>query len=290
MRNDGPSVPPYVPICESACFTISANPARRDCQVRNKPNELPAGAPGVCFPGDAVCNVEGKGEIMMKNIQLGDKVLTEAGIFEKVYSFGHRKADVNTEYIRLVTSAASLELSKEHMVIIGGGRRVPASMVKAGDSLELANGDLSKVISTKSVTKKGAYAPFTSSGNIVVNGVKASTFVAYQDSETLLIGGFNTGLTYQFLAHASELPHRMWCSFFFSCSKEEYTVEGVNTRVSGQHKAAIWAMSQDSIVMWLVLAPVATLLCIIGYPVTTILGLLTLVLFSRVRVVKQKVA
>jgi hypothetical protein len=50
---------------------------------------------------------------------------------------------------------------------------------------------------------------------------------ALQDSETLKIAEIDTGLTFQFLAHTFERPHRLWCLHLSNCEEVQYTTEGI---------------------------------------------------------------
>eukprot|EP00547_Thalassionema_nitzschioides_P003168 CAMPEP_0194211888 /NCGR_PEP_ID=MMETSP0156-20130528/11295_1 /TAXON_ID=33649 /ORGANISM="Thalassionema nitzschioides, Strain L26-B" /LENGTH=899 /DNA_ID=CAMNT_0038939575 /DNA_START=94 /DNA_END=2790 /DNA_ORIENTATION=+ len=208
---------------------------------RPAPAPVPGGPlTGLCFPGKATCEVLGKGQVPMKDLKLGDLVSIEGETYEKVYSFGHYSPYVQAEYLQLSTASRKLEISKDHMVFVEGGRSLPASSIKLGDKIETSSGEYNAVESIEKVVRQGAYAPFTTSGTIVVNGVKASSFVSFQGSETLLIGGVDSRLTYQFLAHSFEMPHRVWCSYFSSCSVEYYTEGGVSTWVSLPYHVAKW--------------------------------------------------
>lgn len=235
-----------------------------------------------CFPGDATCVVEGRGDVSMKDVMLGDKVMVEGGKYEPVYSFGHYAPELKAEFIQLVTESTKLELSSDHMVFVDGGRSVPASHVRVGDKLQLASGLYDDVRTVQIVVREGAYAPFTASGALIVNGVKASSFIAFQDSETLQIAGVDTGLTFQFLAHASEAPHRVWCQYFSSCSEEQYTSEGISLWVAAPHKAGLWFIDQNSVVMAVLAVPVLAYLALLAYPLTCISTML-LVAFLATR-------
>lgn len=235
-----------------------------------------------CFPGDSTCLVEGRGDVAMKDIKLGDRIMVESGKYEPVYSFGHHAPHVMAEYVQLITASTMLlELSTDHMVFVDGGRSVPASHVKAGDKLELASGLFDDVHSVKSVVRKGAYAPFTASGSVVVNGVKASSFIAFQDSETLKIAGVDTKLSFQFLAHTFEAPHRMWCLYFSACLEEQYTAEGISRWVDAPHKAGIWFSEQNSLVMAVLALPVLGYFALLAYPLVCLSSVLVLLLATR---------
>jgi hypothetical protein len=219
---------------------------------------------GFCFSGDATAEVEGKGTVSMKELSLGNRVRVEGNKFEPIYSFGHYDPNVRAEYLKITTeSGAQLTISKHHMVFAETDGAVPASSLKVGDKVVMASNSLDTIKTIKTVLRQGAFAPFTSSGTIIVNGVKASSYVAFQDSPVLLIGGFSTGLTYQWLAHAFELPHRMWCSVAASCKNETY-VDGVSAWVYLPNKIAAWFVRQDALVMAIVAVPVLAAFALLG--------------------------
>ena len=223
----------------------------------------------------------------MSDIKLGDKVLVQGGKYETVYSFGHMARQVKATYLQFLTTDVVLEMSKDHMVFVEGGRSVPASMVKVGDKLLLANGNVDAVKAIRTVQKHGAYAPFTASGTVAVNGVIASSFIAFQESETLKIGDMDTMLSFQFLARTFETPHRMWCEYVSACREEKYTGEGVSLWVDLPHKLALWFVEQDTVVMALVGVPVIIGFVCMAYPgaafmtLAAILGVIGRPLFSR---------
>ena len=203
----------------------------------------------------------------MSDIKLGDKVLVQGGKYETVYSFGHLDRQVEATYLQFVTARLVLEISKDHMVFVEGGRSVPASIVKVGEKLLLTNGNVETVNAIRSVRKQGAYAPFTASGTVAVNGVVASSFIAFQDSETLKIGDIDTTLSFQFLARTFETPHRMWCQYVSACTEEKYTVEGVSLWVDLPHKLALWFLEQDPVVIAIVGVPLIVGFGCMAYPV-----------------------
>lgn len=210
--------------------------------------EVGGGGGGFCFPGDATVQVEGKqGEFTpMKNLKLGDKIRAGNDKYETIYSFGHLDdSKAKHDYLELATGTGVLVLTSDHMVMLKGGRYVPAGIVQVGDELLMADGVAVSVQSIQTVRKQGSYAPFTSSGTIVVNGIQVSSFIAFQNSETLHVGGIDTGLTYQFLAHSFESPHRLWCTWASTCLEESYTADGISTWVNGPHRLARWLLPHD---------------------------------------------
>lgn len=200
-------------------------------------NPSPAPTGGFCISGETTVLTEDRGEILMKDLQLGDKVATSDSSFEPVYSFGHRKESVEATYLSI--SPSKLEITSNHMIFIDGRHAVPASSLEVGD--RLANGDV--VTAIQQVQRTGVYAPFTPSGKLLVNGVLVSSYVAFQNSEYLKIptgdgAAMQTPVTFQWLAHTFEAPHRFWCTYVCKCLHEEYTNLGVSTWVNGPHELA----------------------------------------------------
>jgi hypothetical protein len=83
-------------------------------------------------------------------------------------------------------------------------------MLHVGNELLVPDEGLVKIDSIQPVRRKGAYAPFTHSGTIVVNGIKASTYVSLQqDEEFLTIGNIKTPFSHHWLAQSFLLPLRL---------------------------------------------------------------------------------
>ena len=235
--------------------------------------------PTICFPGQSKVSVQdNRGVVAMQDLKLGDKVLVAPNKYEPIYSFGHFDPDISADYLQLRTPSTKLDISNDHMVFVEHAGAIPASAVKIGDKVVLASGSVELVEDIKSVVRTGAFAPFTPSGTVVVDGVKASSFVSLQESSSVLvIGSVSTGLSYQWLAHTFELPHRVWCSYVGDCSTETY-VEGVSVWVSSGHKFALWFLNVKSdMLMAFVSVPVLVAFAVLGlvdmilsYPVVVV--------------------
>jgi plastocyanin len=213
------------------------------------PNTL---ARPLCFSGNSRVHVESKGWATMAALQIGDRVLVNGNKYEPVYSFGHRDAEGYGEYLEIhsnTTSDDPLHISRNHMILLGGERWVPASAVRVGDSLSLSSGKGVVITKIRNVTQQGIFAPFTPSGSIVVNDIVASTFIAFQESEYLKLGDFVTPFTFQWLAHTFESWHRVVCSSgLVDCREETYTACGVSHWVAIPHRFAGWFVQQSAAV------------------------------------------
>jgi hypothetical protein len=98
------------------------------------------------------------------------------------------------------------------MIFVNGKMR-PASHVKTGDMLGKY-----KVLNIKMVKRRGLFAPFTESGDIVVSGVLASSYAAVHSY---------TPINPHWEAHAFFSVRRLVCAFHFdTCKSETYTEDG----------------------------------------------------------------
>jgi len=166
----------------------------------------------MCFSGQMPVELENGSMVPLSDIQVGTKVRVDEGKFEEIYGFGHRDAEVQAEYIRLrLSNGIQLDISGDHLVFVKEGKTVPASMLDVGDQVSVLGQKDVKIESLRMVTGKGAYAPFTYSGTIMINGVKSSTYISLQEnSANLLIGSLETPFSHQWLAHSFLFPFRLY--------------------------------------------------------------------------------
>jgi len=160
----------------------------------NTPITAVAGWGPTCFPGDATANVYGRGPTSIASLSVGDGVLVEsvAGrlTFAPVLAFLHKvpgSLGLLHESVTVVHSQGTFRASANHLafVLSEAGVRGDASVsaLRPGDQL-LVQSDSGKempsVILSIGVesTTTGMYAPFTSSGSLVVDGVIASNYGA----------------------------------------------------------------------------------------------------------------
>eukprot|EP00546_Thalassionema_frauenfeldii_P019656 CAMPEP_0178902404 /NCGR_PEP_ID=MMETSP0786-20121207/4583_1 /TAXON_ID=186022 /ORGANISM="Thalassionema frauenfeldii, Strain CCMP 1798" /LENGTH=690 /DNA_ID=CAMNT_0020573661 /DNA_START=75 /DNA_END=2148 /DNA_ORIENTATION=- len=226
-------------------------------ECNNSPDPTPAPTseeeenpfPGICFSGSSTVEVEHRGSVRMGDLVIGDTVRVSNNTFEPIYSFGHKDKTASAEFLRIKTkgSSTAIEISPDHMVAIENGRYVPASLVKKGDKLLIVSNELAAVTSIKTVVRKGIFAPFTASGNIVVNGVVASNYVAYQGSEYVKIGEMETPFSYQFMGHTFNSVHRL--AVMVGITGETYTPEGISNWVATAHSMTTYVAGQNVLVI-----------------------------------------
>lgn len=129
-----------------------------------------------CFPSAATVQTLGDKTVRIADVQIGDRVLVSGGQYSAIFAFTHRDPKALASYTRLKTaSGESVCLTPGHFLRVNG-ELSPARSVEPGDELETANGTLTKVVSVGCCSGSGLYNPQTLDGEIVVDGILASTY------------------------------------------------------------------------------------------------------------------
>ena len=130
----------------------------------------------VCFPASASVELENGETKTMDKVNIGDKVKVSNGLYSEVFMFTHKMADIKSDFVNVeTTSGVSLKLTKGHFLYVNGAMTA-AKTIKVGDSLELGNGGSTVVTSVSMEQSTGLYNPQTVHGDIIVNGVRVSTY------------------------------------------------------------------------------------------------------------------
>jgi desert hedgehog len=112
----------------------------------------------------------------MDALAVGDMVKVGPNVYSKVFMFTHKIADITRNFVELSgASGASILLTAGHYIPVDG-ILLPASSVSAGARLRLGNGLSEVVTAVRLVSGSGLYNPQTLQGDIVVNGIVASTY------------------------------------------------------------------------------------------------------------------
>lgn len=132
-----------------------------------------------CFPAFATVELGSGLVIPISALKVGDTVKTGVDSASEVILFTHREADSRNEFLQLTAATGHvITLSSGHYVHVGShGRLMPARGVEVGDTLLLgSSGAWSQITKKTRVRAQGLYNPQTIDGNVVVNGVVASTY------------------------------------------------------------------------------------------------------------------
>ena len=140
-----------------------------------KPETAEQSSEPVCFPAEATAKLRDGSRRRMDELALGDEVLVGNGQFSKVFAFTHRHSNSLNNFVTLYTKSGSISLTPSHL-IYANDQLVPAGRVRIGDVLRTADGSDEPVSRIFQSRKIGLYNPQTLHGDIVVNGIVASTY------------------------------------------------------------------------------------------------------------------
>jgi hypothetical protein len=236
------------------------------------------GGGAACFPADATVNLKGRGYVAMEQLQIGDLVQVANGSFEPIYSFCKKNADSLVDYLHIFTANLKkpLVLTPNHLVyvvsaddVLSAARAVEGKAVRVGDSLIMGDGTLTKVVKLSHGKKRGYYAPYTSSGTIVVDHLQASVYASTPSGPLSSTSTLASPWLFQQqdLYWLSQSHHRLLCQISWeTCHNECYST------VTGMSNIVEWSLVQyDRLTN---LSPMAQILA--GIPVVACLLLAAL--------------
>lgn len=181
---------PDIPLSSSGALPNDANSPTpsfealpNDVNSRTPSAEEPTPDPEddeVCFPAQASVTLSDGSTRAMRDVQVGDEVLVAPGTFSKVFMFTHRVPTARHAFLTITAEAAtlrrhSISLTHGHFLYINGLAAMAAS-VALGDKLLLGSGVEARVVAVQCALLDGLYNPQTLHGDIVVDGVLASTY------------------------------------------------------------------------------------------------------------------
>lgn len=151
-----------------------------------------------CFPETAKVHLEGGWTKPMKDLQIGDKVasMDSSGrlVYSKVLTFLDIKPSRFNTFISIETKnpAAKVAITETHLIYQLNKHALQETAVyardlKAGDLVYVQNGSAfekftaGRVVRVKKSQGKGAYAPLTETGSIVVDNVLCSCYAVISD-------------------------------------------------------------------------------------------------------------
>lgn len=138
--------------------------------------DLTEGGEPACFPGAAKVTLRNGDIVQMDQLSTGDQVHAGEGHYTSVFGFTHANRDAMFAFVRLSTACGvSVSMSRGHYVY-ANGVAVAADKVRVGDILTRGGGEGGMVTEVRMEMRRGLYNPQTLDGNIVVDGVKATTY------------------------------------------------------------------------------------------------------------------
>ncbi|XP_022796860.1 tiggy-winkle hedgehog protein-like [Stylophora pistillata] len=144
------------------------------------------GGSGGCYPGSGTIYDACFRRRRIESLKVGDEVLviTSNGIqSDTVITFIHRQPEIVEEFLKIVTTKKKILLiTADHLLFVEVMRQataIPARDVKIGDTVYVKGSHGSEKDSVRSIStvyEKGAYAPVSLSGTILVNDVHTSCY------------------------------------------------------------------------------------------------------------------
>ncbi|XP_028846261.1 indian hedgehog B protein-like [Denticeps clupeoides] len=172
------------------------------CSVKSEHSV--AAKTGGCFPGGSSVTVEGGGRKAVRDLRPGDRVLASSRsdgggelLFSEFLTFLDREpAALKRFYTIMTEDGANLTLTAAHLLFVKDGdcprdagrgamRTVFASDVQIGQCVLSTYGEgagrtghLARVVQVETRVDRGAFAPLTRHGTVVVDNVLASCYAA----------------------------------------------------------------------------------------------------------------
>lgn len=144
--------------------------------ANSKANEGDDDEGGRCFPASATVELSTGDVVPMDHLAVGDIVKVAPGTYSPVFMFTHAAADAQSSFVELTTATGStLTLTRGHY-LYANGALMAASEVRFGDELMMSDGKATRVVSVSSRADTGLYNPQTLHGDLVVDGIVASTY------------------------------------------------------------------------------------------------------------------
>jgi len=177
----------------------------------------------------------------MKELRLGDSILTSSGRYKKVQAFQtHILPAPNraAQYLKIITDVGNeIVMTPRHMIFRCEDRShpVPASMVKEGDCLVVVQQDNNKdtnqsvafradteteakVLRIEQILVSGGISPLTEDGTIVVDGIVSSCYSNPEGEQDAYVRvfGVTTPIHRHTLTHTLFTPVLHFCDSFSS--------------------------------------------------------------------------
>lgn len=142
-----------------------------------------------CFPANATVDERQKGRLRIRDVQVGDEIVVPGGDTSRVVALLHADPEIVALYLVIQYASSQLVISPEHLLWVSAKAKSPnehadgsswswraAQDVRVGDAMESSGGEPVTVQFVHRVCMRGAFAPLTESGQLLVNGIRCSCY------------------------------------------------------------------------------------------------------------------
>ena len=203
-----------------------------------------------CFPPTARVIVEGKGHVEMKDLVVGDRVLTPSGTYKSVFMRDHFHPSKVTNYLQIHTTIQEerpLEVSLHHMVFVQQDVvPIPASEVKIGDTLQSHSGPVT-VIKIVPVLREGLYNYLTEDGTMIVDDIVVSTYAALWGKAYIELGSWKV-ISYQSFYNLLLRPYHRLLKYLGTSLVQRMTPNTANDS-QNEYDGLVW-IGKELITSW----------------------------------------
>jgi desert hedgehog len=141
-----------------------------------KPKETSSPKPRNCFGASAHVELESGILKRMDELAVGDRIKVGNNLYSDIFMFTHKSPAVRNNFLVIGTvSGQAITLTPGHFIYLNNAL-VDSATAKVGDTIYLGSGAVSVVSSVSQTVEAGLYNPQTVHGDIVVNGIIASTY------------------------------------------------------------------------------------------------------------------
>lgn len=168
---------PVSQVEDSPFPSVETSPqAVEDAEEREESSPEPSEDDNVCFPGSALVELKDGSSREMRDLQIGDLVLVAEGLYSPVVLFTHADHEIQYQFLQVETEHNMVITLTDGHYIYSNKQLVEARKLKVGDKLKVIGMEDERVANIKIVNDVGLFAPQTAHGDIVVNGIIASTY------------------------------------------------------------------------------------------------------------------
>lgn len=167
-------------ICkDNECSCDYKRPPKPSDKCPTAPYPIDMNAPQSCFPARSTVRTESGVAVQMSDLQHGERIAVGSGQHSDVFFFGHRSRAATAEFVEISHSGVEspLLISPGHYLYVNG-RLSTAESVRPGDILSDADGFQIFAFSVKRIQDVGVYAPASLDGDLIVNGVRVSSYTS----------------------------------------------------------------------------------------------------------------